>query len=811
MGSSDVTAQAPPSQTIHKKRSSEKYKSASQQALVPVQVLPEKQYAHEGKIINHEDNFAKKAHEKYEDKKWNEFLDQEEPEMTDVATGTGFRGIVKTEKMAVDGERKKFYSNKVAYGGNATGKLENELFDRDVKKSKQRINVGSNLKDFNKVKDDDIYIDADFEDIKKSPKFRKVNKDARDLGMPKAKPKREQPAGIRAISDQKEEMKSKINDLANPKNRVDEGSPLVSPTKRVSPESLVTPSQRKRKEFKDPIDTMFDGLVGAGRGIAGVAKAGAAGVGAGFDALDAGAKVFGNSTIGTNIMGQVDADYKHMRENARHAGNSITAAGGYTTGSSSSSSSSSNSGKYNRTSNGRLEIKGYSCKMDNSGKIKKTIWRYKGEECKSDRVKAALTASEMEILRKDAEDISNGNYNHTTGYSDSSLKYGDGKSYSGSGSSSGSSNTLTRNKDFSALTNKGTKDLSALTTKATTKDAAGTIMATRGGKDAAGTIMGHTGGKDATGTIMGTGGSGVGYGGGKDATGTIMGYKNGGGSVVGAKDATGSIIGNRNTGGGFVGGSVGGSVGTTKDATGSIIGNRNTGGFGNTRNPDGSIATTKNIGGINTTKNAGGSIIGNRNNTGGVTTMKTNTNIVVGTKTASPSGLFGNKQGSIHTQTIQVTPSKINRRKTGNVASGESDLSPSRLFRKNTGQVASKESELSTSRLFKKGVGQVGAQPIEATKSKIYKRKSGGIHADTREATPSKINKRKSGGIRTESRPSQMLGKIGNSDKTVVAGVTRTEGEIGTNGSGNGIVGNKKQATVGSIITPRRHAGVGAA
>jgi hypothetical protein len=434
MGSSDVTAEAPPSQTVSKKKRSysntfkDAHESAykkkqSVKALVHIQTLPERQYAHEGRVINHERNFAKKAEESYNDKKWNDFLDNyDEEETEDISVGNGFRGMVKTETMKVGGERSKFNSNKVTYAGTAIDKLENELFDRDVKKAKRScINVGNNLKDFDKIDDDEVIIDADYENIYKTVPPR----DVRDVGF--GRPKRQEPAAMKAISQKKQSIKSQVTNLASPKNRVEEGSALVSATKMISGESLMSKPSMKEKptlvKTRDLVDEGFDALVDVGKGIAGigrtVAGAGIAGIGTGFKAIDKGATAFGNSTIGQNIKAQNEADYKHMRSHGFRAAESIKATGrngrkvGMTAGSLVTQKG--RNIRFNESSSGNvgaeenLTIHGFTARYvkGHRGHID-LQWSYKGSPVEFADAKKYLTADEISKLRKTANGIFKG-------------------------------------------------------------------------------------------------------------------------------------------------------------------------------------------------------------------------------------------------------------------------------------------------------------------------------------------------------------------------------------------------------------------
>ena len=111
------------------------------------------------------------------------------------------------------------------------------------------------------------------------------------------------------------------------------------------------------------------------------------------------------------------------------------------------------------------------------------------------------------------------------------------------------------------------------------------------------------------------------------------------------------------------------------------------------------------------------------------------------------------------------------------------------------------------------GTGKTGSVKTTktATPEGLFSKKEGGVQAETKEASPSKINKRTSGGIRAKTRPatpSRLLGKAGNSEKTVTGGLaTRRNGEISTTGTQHGIVSSPKTMTIGSIVTPRRNVG----
>jgi hypothetical protein len=675
MSYSDVTAQAPPSVTVSKKRrSSQESRPSSNKALVPVQVLPERQFAHEGKVINYEDNFAKKAKERYEDQKWNEFLDKNpkfshipdeyeelygEPDI--VAVGN-FRNMPITQKMK--GGRREYYKELRDEWGEPrkrirVGSNQKVGFTRKSEEKKQKATwtMPSKSKS-NKVDEDTAVIDADYENVYDTVPPR----DPRNIGFGRAK--RVEPDAMKAQAKQKEQMKSKINDFAHSKiQNMEEGSgSLVSVTKRVNNDSLVTPSlspdassEKSSKtepvlvKTRDRIDDAFNVLSDATKGIAGLAKVGAAGIGAGLGAVDAGAKVFGESTIGKNILGQADAYYKHMRSHGKRAAESIKGTGNNSQKSGMTAGSlvtlkqhRTHRGGSSHSSSEPLEIHGFSYKYakGSHGKVERR-WYYHDREVDLKTVEAYLTGDEIKKLRKSADDIFKPNI--------------DAGSLTSSSSDKGTPTVTKNNGTPTLVKNKGTPTLVK---------------------------------------------------------------KAGYGLVNGTKVATaGGLIKQRTQNTDY-------SYEPTYNYNNQTIAG---------------IATTKTAGGL-TTKNVGGSIVTNKTNAGGIATMKTNSDVVVGNC------------------------------KTGNIKTTQT-----------------------------------------ATISGINKRKSGGVQADTHTVTPSKINKRKSGGVRTETRPSQLLGKVGNSEKTITAGVVRRTGEIGTTGSVNGIVGNKKQATVGSIITPRRVTGVGAA
>jgi len=280
-------------------------KIPSTKALVPVPVHPERRFAYVGKVYANEDNIADVGELRAG---WDTYNPDDLDIMEDIPIGVGFRGRTKTQKMRSGGQRSKFYEDVVDYEGNPKGKVGNARSNK-ASKAKSRINVGNNLKDFNKpVKNEPI--DADYVEIPPS-RFRKApSRDARNLGLAK-KSKSTEPAGIAAISKQKRQMKSE----------------LFKPS---------TKAQNVDTNYL--IDKAFDELVHTGKGVVKAGKiagktAGKA-VKEGLKATKAGLREFNeiSEIVVQNPMlirmGQAhEATLRGMASQRRHARGSIAAVG----------------------------------------------------------------------------------------------------------------------------------------------------------------------------------------------------------------------------------------------------------------------------------------------------------------------------------------------------------------------------------------------------------------------------------------------------------------------------------------------------
>jgi len=411
------TFTAPPSQSISKKKRSsaavrESYQKKvsqkarpSEKALVPVPTLHEPHFAYQGKLFDNENRIADEAENRYYANQWDEFLKQNPDASEDTPVGKDYRGRTVTQSLV--GDRKDYYKDIIDFDGTPRSRIKVGSNQSVGWKRESRKKKGTwNMPKYKKMREEDIdepIYDADFEDARNSPKFRKANKDAKDLGLPKrSTPKREEPAAMRAISDRKRSVVSEINDI-------DKQSTKKKP-------SLV--------KSRDLVDEAFDALSDVGKtiGKAGktVAKAGVAGIGAGFGALDQGATAFGNSTIGKNLKAQADADYKHMRSHGFRAAESIKGtantgkkagmtAGSLITPKGHRNVRSKESGTGNIGSEESLEIHGISCRYvkGSHGKVEKH-WFYHERQVDFKDVEKVLTAEQIRKLRASADDVFKG-------------------------------------------------------------------------------------------------------------------------------------------------------------------------------------------------------------------------------------------------------------------------------------------------------------------------------------------------------------------------------------------------------------------
>jgi len=464
------TFTASPSVTVSKKkRSSEKFKESynksasksaskkarpSEKALVPVPTLPEPQFTYQGKLFENEDKIADEAENRYYANQWDEFLEKN-PEAVyaseDIPVGKDYRG--RTVTQSPSGDRKDYYKDILDFDGTPRSRIRAGSHQSVGWKRESRKKKGTWTMPKSKSKiivdEDEAIIDADYEDVRNSPQFRKAQaKDARDLGLPKRSMKpvssqKENPPDMKAISERKRSTVSEINDIAK------------SSIKRKP--SLV--------KSRDLIDESFDEVVKVGKGVAGigktVAKAGIAGIGAGFGALDSGVKAFGESAIAKNLRNQAEADYRHMRSHGFRAAESIKGTAGnkreisaaslVTQKGRSRKSSSSSSGS--SSSSSRESIHGFSARYikEHRGHIS-LQWFYKLQPVEFSDVKGYLSNNEINHLRKAANEVFKGHINIGS-LSVGSISVG---SLSGSSSSSKDSvPTLTQKSGYGLA--KGTK------------------------------------------------------------------------------------------------------------------------------------------------------------------------------------------------------------------------------------------------------------------------------------------------------------------------------------------------------------------
>lgn len=725
---------------------------SKKKALVPVNNLPEKRYAYQGKVYQHEDNLADVGQR---NATWDGYVDDED-DLVDYPVAQDRRRRTITEPMKQSGSRKDYYKDIVEFDGTP----------------KNRIKVGTNktpsMRSIGKRKpqsddDDENIIDAAYQNVYESvpprdPRNLKLTKNSTRMQAPTGTAKKDEPDAMRVISEEKERTKSQVFDIAAPKNK-NEGSPLVSQSKRVNDDSLISAKLRRPRSDNDPVvDYIYDNTVGkvvsgAGKAASHASKIGekggnavdsmldtgakvgkgiGAGIGAGLGAIDDLAGKFDKSNIGKNIRKQADADYGNFRRKERQFKGSILGTSNYPNNRGYSGYTGSSGRSLNREGIRRLEDL-------------QTRMEYYYRHHIPHPTRGSYDDNEVNLQKK----------------IDKLLRGEAGDSYYTKGGNGG--RVVTRDSFFGGsgygLSSSG-KDFSALTTQYSTKDAGGSIMGTaKGGKDATGSIMGARGGKDAAGTIMGQAGQGN----------REVSYTN--------------VPANR-------------FVGNGKDASGSIIGGRKptTGGLNLMKTNSNVVVESSDVGFGVGTKNAAGSIIGNK-------------------KTASVADLFSSNK-----PTVKATVPEISEELDPSMLETPVYVpAQERHF----GRVNDTK-EASRSGIYKRRSGGVRAETRPATKSKLTRKTANGKIAETREVTPSKINRRKTGKIgedtavvtpsklarkKKQATPSKIIGKLGTSGKTISVGVLRRVGEIGTTGSENDIVSKPKIATPSRIVTQKRHGG----
>ena len=184
---------APPSVTVSKKKRSSSQSVRPSNALVPVPNLPEPQFAYQGKLFENEDKIADEAENRYYANQWDEFLETN-PEAAnaseDTPVGKDYRGRTVTQSLA--GDRKDYYKDIIGFDGTPRSRIKvgsNQsvgLKRESSKKKRGTWTMPSKSKSKIIVDEDEAIIDADYEDVRNSPQFRKAQaKDAKDLGLPK--------------------------------------------------------------------------------------------------------------------------------------------------------------------------------------------------------------------------------------------------------------------------------------------------------------------------------------------------------------------------------------------------------------------------------------------------------------------------------------------------------------------------------------------------------------------------------------------------------------------------------------------------
>jgi hypothetical protein len=278
-------------------------KRPSNKSLVTVPVLPEKRFAHTGKVYEHEDNFADEAARRYDGKRWDEHW-KSHPKQLEEMNHENY------QHEAVAKYEFNHHPDRV--------NIDEEMCANIKNRKKQKRCTGTWFPDYDKPIYDAKYSEIVDDAVRESSKFRKApSRDARELGLAK-KSKSVEPAGIKAISKRKQEIKYELLNF-NP----------IKPSK---------PARNNRNGDDWLIDEAFEHVAKAGKAVVKAGKA--TGVIAGeatkavFHATKKGIQGFNEisdeivkNPMLKNMAAQHEATLAGMASQRRHARGSIVATG----------------------------------------------------------------------------------------------------------------------------------------------------------------------------------------------------------------------------------------------------------------------------------------------------------------------------------------------------------------------------------------------------------------------------------------------------------------------------------------------------